>query len=438
MLVACLALLLTGGAAVYFGVVADPSGPGPTGTPSANGTASGSSRSPATAAAPAADPAGERRDGVVELLDGLARAVNERDRAAYLDLIDTGERRFRAQQGRVFNRIVKVPFASYEYVLAGEGPALPAARAAALPEGSAIIRAQVAYRYVGSRSSVEREQYLTVVPRGGRWLLAGDADGAASGSAGEPDIWDLGAINVVRGRASIVVGNPSAAELRRFAREADQAVRDIAHVWRYDWSRRPVVVVPASQKDMAALIGSNGKGLAQIAAVTTGYSESGTTRGDRVVINPAAWSTLGPLGRRVVMTHEITHLATRASTDGPVPIWLSEGFADYVAYQAVDLPTRVIADDVLDEVRDGKGPRELPRDRDFDAARSEVSASYEGAWLAARLVAERYGEARLVRLYRELADRRGGTPEQDMRRVLGIGPDRLTRQWLAYLEMLAQ
>ena len=126
---------------------------------------------------------------------------------------------------------------------------------------------------------------------------------------------------------------------------------------------------------MAKLIGSNGKGLSRIAAVTTGSFESGLSRGDRVVVNPSAWRTLGSLGRRVVLAHEMTHLATRAITVDDVPIWLSEGFADYVAYQAVEVPINVVAGDVLDDVRAGKGPRNLPEDADFDAAQGDIAAA---------------------------------------------------------------
>ena len=137
-------------------------------------------------------------------------------------------------------------------------------------------------------------------------------------------------------------------------------MRDVRAVWKSKWSQRPVVIVPRTQADMALIVGTSAKGLEQIAAVTTGYSASGPTRGDRVVINPRAWRGLQDLGRRVVMSHEVTHLATRAVTYSTVPIWMSEGFADYVAYEAVDLPVRVIAEHVLDRVRAGKGPRSCP------------------------------------------------------------------------------
>jgi hypothetical protein len=188
---------------------------------------------------------------------------------------------------------------------------------------------------------------------------------------------------------------------------------------------------------MATLIGSDGEGLAQIAAVTTGAVDGGVSRGDRVVINPAAFGTLGSLGRRVVLSHEMTHVATRATTVRPVPIWLSEGFADYVAYDATPVPTAIVASDVLDDVRDGEGPRRLPEDPDFDAGEGDIAAAYEGAWLACRMVAERYGEQGLVELYEALSDSAGpGWPEETAE-VLGVSSRRLEREWRRYLADLA-
>jgi hypothetical protein len=242
----------------------------------------------------------------------------------------------------------------------------------------------------------------------------------------------------VRGRSSLVIGEASAAVLRRYARHADQAVRDVDRVWNSRWSRRPVVIVPRTQADMAVIIGTPASTLDQIAAVTTGFAEFGPTHGDRVVVNPAAWRDLVQEGRRVVMTHEVTHLATRAATEGSVPIWMAEGFADYVAYKAVDVPVEIGAEGVLAKVRNGKAPRELPGETDFDPRRGDIAPAYESSWMAARMIAERYGERRLVRLYVAMADDAGGSASEDVDDVLGISEAQLVRQWRAYLREAAR
>jgi hypothetical protein len=374
-----------------------------------------------------------RSAGIGLLLERRASAVRDHDKTAFLALIDPTAEQFRVEQSDLFDRLADVPLSSWSYELAGDGPALPKDRSLLLPKGSTIARVRLDYQLEGSDSKVEREQYFTVVPRGGQWLLAGNDDAAASGLKTEPDIWDLGPVSVVHGKSSLVLGNAPEKDLQRLAAEADRGVRDVGGVWKRNWSRHPVVVMPKSQSDMAALIGNDGKGLSQIAAVTTGSFESGLSRGDRVVVNPDAWRTLGALGRRVVLAHEMTHLATRAITVNDVPIWLSEGFADYVAYQAVEVPTNVVAGDVLDDVRAGKGPKELPNDADFDASQGDIAAAYEGAWLACRMIAENFGQKKLIALYVSYADDKSEPESEDIKATLGISQAQLVKQWRAYL-----
>src|SRR4029077_20228361 len=78
--------------------------------------------------------------------------------------------------------------------------------------------------------------------------------------------------------------------------------------------------------------------------------------GGRIAINPHNWPTLSSLGHRIVLTHELTHVATRADTNACMPTWLVEGFADYVAYQQSSLPVRIIASELGVDVHAGRVP----------------------------------------------------------------------------------
>lgn len=426
------ALLVIGGAALVWSGALDNRPPGDPGDPGAG--------SEPGAPEPTADLVTSRAAAVTGLLEQRAQAVLARDSDAFLATVDPTSDAFVADQRRLIRRLAEVPLAAWSYRVVGDGPGLTGETAAALPEGSAIVRVRLRYRLEGTATDTDREQHLTVVPRGGRWLLAGDTDARAGGFDTQRDVWDLGPVRVVQGERSLVVGDTRGAgrpAMRRLAGEADLAVEAVDRVWDGDWSRRPVLVLPVSQKDMARLIGSDGEGLAQIAAVTTGAFEDGLSRGDRVVINPGAFGTLGALGRQVVLSHEMTHVATRATGVTPVPIWLSEGFADYVAYDSTSVPTQIVASDVLEDVRDGEGPERLPEGADFDAGEGDIAAAYEGAWLACRMIAERYGERRLVRLYTALNDSAGpGWPEETVE-VLGISSQQLVRQWRDYLRETA-
>ena len=122
-----------------------------------------------------------------------------------------------------------------------------------------------------------------------------------------------------------------------------------------------------------------------------------------MVINPLTYGDLGPSGRRVVVTHELTHVAARSSTTRAVPLWLSEGLADYVGYSGLDLPRARIAAPFLDRVRTGAARRRLPTDADFDPSRAQIAPAYAAAWLACVRLADRYGQDRLVAFYRAAA-----------------------------------
>ncbi len=438
-----LVLLLAGGLGLGIALAAnrllladDSPAPTPSPTASASTPPSSAPETPSPSTSPSPDPTAGRTQAVEDLLAQRARALQTKDRDLFMSTVDPTATDFYTAQGELFDRVAALEMAEWSYQVVGDGPALTLERAAALPPGSGIVRTRLTYKLAGTETTTDREQYLTAVQRDGRWLLASDTDASAAGLDTERDLWDLGPVTAVRGDTSLVLADTrgaTKAQMQRIADEADLAVRDVDDVWTGEWSHEPVILLPRSQEDMATLIDSDGDGLSQIAAVTTGAFESGQSRGDRVVINPAAWNTLGALGRRVVLTHEMTHVATRASSAQPVPIWLSEGFADYVAYQATPVPTVIVASDVIADIHDGKGPKHLPDDADFDASRGDIAASYESAWLASRMIAEKYGEKKLVQLYSALSDSAGpGWPDETVD-VLGITKAQLVRDWKAYL-----
>ena len=386
---------------------------------------------------PPLNAADNRRDAVEALFTARSQAVLARNKNVFLALVTAESPAFRQRQERMYDQLAKVPLSSWSYDVVGDGPALNAQRKQELPPGAWIVRVTLHYTFKGSPSAVDRDQYFTLVPYATGWLLADDEDAAAAGSATQLDIWDLGTITVVEGTKSLVIGDASPAALLEYAKAADRAVNDVDRIWHEGWTQHAVVIVPRSQADMAVLIDGDGKGLDQIAAVTTGQSHSGPTRGDRVVVNPRAWPQLTRVGREVVMTHEVTHLATRASTYRALPMWMSEGFSDYVAYSSVDVSERQVARELLAQVRNGQLPDALPQDDDFDAAHTELGPAYEGAWLICRMIAETYGEKTLVELYLALSDTTPGPVDADLRRVLGISQDQLLADWRDYLRRVA-
>ncbi|HET8614050.1 MAG TPA: hypothetical protein VFL94_00895 [Actinomycetales bacterium] len=402
-------------------------------------------RTPAPAAADTTpDAAGLRVQALQALLQTRSRAVLAHDQATWMSTVDPDSRDFRQQQATVFANLRAVPFSDWSYTYAGVAAAPSASRQARLAGPSWVARVQAGYRLAGyDRASSLTEQFLTLVERHGQWYVGSTSDGQTV-----PQPWDLGRVRVVKGSRVLVLGTTSTATLKEYASAGDRAVQQVSQVWGDAWPRKAVLVVPRTEKEMGRLLQRPPDGLSQIAAVTTGElseGDHGVARSDRVVINPAAFQRLGPSGRRVVLAHEMTHVAVRSSTTAPVPIWLSEGFADEVGYRDVGLSPRTIAADVLALVRRGKGPRELPGTDDFDPTKTTIAPAYSGAWLACRLIVDTYGERDLVRLYRAVATTPVGKdgPDPDaatkaaFEKVLGTSVASFTAAWRDNLRALA-
>lgn len=386
--------------------------------------------------------AAARRDGAVRaLLDRRATAVRQHDEAAFLATVDPSESGVYARERQTFENLAAVPFGSFGYSIdtgpADERPRLPQYGSAA----SFTPNVTVSYALSGyDARPVQLHEAYTFVRRARGWLLGGDQDLAASGTPGDVDLWDSGPVIVVHGQGSLVLAHPQAADLAQLvASEADRDIPDVTAIWGNDWAQKVVIELPTTQHELGQLIHENGD-LSQIAAVQS--TELATTAsgapeqvGDRVAVNPVPFGELSAVGRRVVLTHEITHVASRRSTNKDVPLWLVEGLADYAGFQRSGLPVPTVAQELNGELRAGHVPNALPTDDDFRAANPDLAAVYEQAWLACRLISERYGQGTLVRLYRTVGASQDGDSalQVGLAQVLHTSLPAFTASWRAEL-----
>ncbi|MEU8787452.1 hypothetical protein [Streptomyces sp. NPDC048637] len=430
---------------------------------------------PLAGCGPAGSPSAPARfPDVQRMLDTRARAVEQRDAAGFLASVDPRATGYRDRQRAMFAHLKGVPLADWHYDL-DSTDAFPLPADGDRTRLAAKVRLR--YRLKGfDTAPVHAVQYLTLTERDGRWLVSSDTDGAAAGRSGTRQLWDQGPVRLVRGRYSLVLGGTAQrARLKDLAHRVDQAVPAVSAAWKGKWSQKVVVEAPDSVERMAQLMGSDDpSGYAGIAAVTTGEAGASTTApADRVIINPDAYEELNDLGRRVVLTHETAHVATRTATTAATPLWLSEGFADWAAYRGIRRKAALTAPELTRAVATGKLPARLPTDEDFGfkAGADRLAKAYEGSWLACRMIAEKWGEARLIAFYRAAgksgvrlssgsvgapmeaatagsagarpagpAARAGQRPkaradrtDRAMRTQLGVGMAEFTRQWRAYV-----
>ncbi|CAL9558600.1 hypothetical protein SUDANB70_04615 [Streptomyces sp. enrichment culture] len=358
-------------------------------------------------------PADGTRAEVQSMLDRRARALLDADAAAHAR---TGTR-------AGYDNLRAVPLADWSYRVT----------AVHRTGDTATADADLRYRIEGyDRSPVTTARTLRLTRGGdGRWSVDTDRPAGSSGQ----QLWDQGRVRAVRGAGGLVLGvGQSDERLRDYARLAGRAVPAVSDAWGREWSRHLVVLVPTSLEGMAGLLNSPASSYRGIAAVTTGETGAGERApADRIIVNPEAFGLLGDSGRQVVLTHEATHVATRAHTGAATPLWLSEGFADWVGYRGGDRTPARTAPELARAVARGDVPDALPDDDDFGFSgdSGSLARAYESGWTACRLVADRWGEDRLRAFYRAVGahDRREGAVEQALHEVLGTTLADFTAQW---------
>jgi hypothetical protein len=369
---------------------------------------------------------GEAATGLVEALEDEVVAG---DAAAAEGLADPEDARARRElRALVLNaERIRLEDVAVRYLTEGESE-LTAAEQRRYGPDAWVSDVQVSWRVAGADSATSSVD----VPLVTSW--AGDEpvfETFRTGSERVP-LWLLAALQ--RRTAGPVTVLAPRGRLSVLARQAALALRTVQRTvpgW-----RGPLVVEAAP--DGAAFrkaSGLTGDAAAQIAAVTA--TTDGSTLPDapvHVFLNPDVHTPLGPEGQQIVLSHEAAHVALGA-VGTSAPLWLSEGVADYVALVDSSIPVTVLAAQILGRVREQGAPRRLPGSAEFDGTDAAIGAWYEAAWVAARLLADEYGERRLFDLYRRT--NAGTTLDVAMRDLLGTTERAFVRQWRGYLDELA-
>ncbi|MFC6012953.1 peptidase MA family metallohydrolase [Nocardia lasii] len=236
---------------------------------------------------------------------------------------------------------------------------------------------------------------------------------------------------------ALLVAHPShRADLDVLEAQLGPAVSQVSAVWGTEWNRAPVVVVAGSPAEFIALTRSAGiSAAADVAAVSlSGSYVPGTRPTDqRIVFNPDARRRLGAEGLATLLRHELTHIATRAETVDGAPLWLVEGFAEYVAQRDRGATFSQIAPTLTTRLRAGTVPADLIADADF--AGVDAAYAYESAWAACAFLADRYGPTALTTLYKRLATgpQSGAAQDSAFAAVLGASRAELLDGWRAWL-----
>ncbi|WP_241249797.1 hypothetical protein [Rhodococcus sp. X156] len=415
------------------------SGPSTTGAPPLTATASQNAVPPAASQA-------ARKKAVQQLLDQWAVAVRSNDSALLATLFDTGaDVGFPAAEARRAANLAQVPLADWGYDITEEAvPTVDPAVTARLGADE-VWSPPVVLRYAiagADAASTTRPVGVVLARRGQVWRLVSDTAADRYGRSTWRGLWDFGPVIARVVPQGVVLGHPSrAADLDLLAKELGPAVAAVTDFWGPGWQQRAAVFLPDHQDELRALVGPDfAEG--EIAAVSIADNidrSAGTVRGQRVVFNPATLSRLTPLSRRVVLRHELTHVAARAATSAQAPVWLAEGFADYVGYRASGVSLSDGAPAVAAVVRSAGPPDSLPVDTQFATTTSgaKVELAYQLSWSFAVFLAATRGEDALRGVYLAVAALPApSTAEIDaaVQPVLGVSLGALLVEWGRWLQ----
>jgi hypothetical protein len=378
-------------------------------------------------------------DQLTALLDRRARALTQRE-AGPLLATDGSPGLRRADRTRV-TRLRSLPVRPFRYET-GE---------LSVSGERASIHTAERYRVRGVPGSLFtlRRRYAAT-KRDGRWRLTSERPGR------ERQPWELAPQRALRRRHFLVLAprgvDPDAAGLPGALERAHRAV---ARAIPGRIGSRYLVTVAASTAQARRLAGHIGGIESLVAVADSDVSEQGAARrpidviSQRLVLIWPQYSQLDQAGRVRILTHELTHLATASFTSGLTPSWLVEGLALYVSGdRRVDEAARLLGSVVLGGAR-GRGATDAHRSLALAPlsgpqaiarlAGAGQGAAYAYASAAAFYIADRYGPARLFRLYRvfNADDLPGGAgtavTDAAVRRVLHLPLARLERNLRAWI-----
>ena len=357
-------------------------------------------------------------------LDALAAAVEAGDGAAAGDLAPAGDQETRdLLEGVAANaRELGLTDVSFRYVDEAQVGA----------SGAWTADVAVGWRLPEDDRPTELEVRARLVAAGAEVRIRGFGGGQGSPGDSRTPVWLSGPARVLRAEGVLVIDRAGdGRRVLRLARRARPVVRTVLP----GWDEQLVVEVPESGAGLDAALGVEPGTSADVAAVTDTVDGSDDAAApEHVFVNPQVLSRLSPLGAQVVVSHEAAHVATDAAVSA-MPLWLLEGFADYVALRDVELPLSATAAQAVAQVRRDGLPEKLPPDADFDPTGARLGAAYEAAWLACVVIAEEAGQQGLVDLYRAVDA--GGDLEVEVERATGRTLTALTARWRDRLSDLA-
>jgi hypothetical protein len=354
-----------------------------------------------TPGTPAARPEPSDQEQIRTLLDDRAAALEAGDVRAYAATAAGAQRRRdRADARRARRlRVREVVFSADRVDVSGD---------------RATARVSSEYAIEGVRGTFDVERRVRARRTAGGWRVS-----AAPARRGLPP-WEVDDFRERRTEHFVVLAPPGV-PVDELVVALEDGYATMSELLSRGRLRRRYLVVVATGAEQARALTVGIRGVETLAALA---DASVIQRGPaartakvvslRLIVVWEPFATLDSVGRRRVVTHELTHAALAGSTSGRTPAWLSEGVALYVSRDRRPAPP-------------GADLAALSRPDAIARLSGEAQANaYNASSAAAYAIAERFGTDRLLELYEAFNDPKlRGRPgprlvNRALRRELGI------------------
>jgi hypothetical protein len=371
------------------------------------------------------------------------RALKAGDIEAFLAGIDPAQPTLVADQRRLFANLRLFPFGSAEFRPATD-PVEPGTDTGPLTREVSVV---FAHQLTGVDSEPVAEEYRWTVTRASvdaPLLIGRIAGGRLRGGNTYPAPWDEGELAVIeRPHVLLAVPTKNKAKAQTWADRAETAVKKDLAVWKGpDITPRRFVlyVTPDRETFERALAGSNLPNVEGVCrsfppARPTGRAEpmAGsriTLDGSRELFTPGDARQQGHLIR-----HEVGHAMVaefERGVGGP-PLWVSEGFAEYLAWTEYSL-AQWHQPEARRQVDAGKFTGTLPTDAEINSPDEQTAAvGYHYGMLAIRYIAEKYGVAKadafVVAVYQDAT-----RIDEALRTATGLDRNTFEANWAKYVK----
>jgi hypothetical protein len=382
-------------------------------------------------------------DEVSELLDGVARAFLDGDADALrVRLHDPGSAFAQRWLERLEN-ISDVPLATYRLVVeptTGDLATDDVRQRFGDPTRVVHVREHHEIDGYDLDGPAVESLFLTVVRTEDGWRIASDSDVNHLGLTSAVHLWDIGPVSASEGGPFIVLHHPDVADrVPQLIQEAQAALDDMQRRWGLEWSGRVPIIVPRDQDELARLLNVTFELDNFIAfATATADRDLGVYEltGSRVVINPDRFLDRTSETRRLILAHELLHVASRPHAGPFTPAWVEEGVAQRLGEDRSTTGTRLVDAQVA---RGFTG--DLPLDAEFTTGdRDRIWLSYQLSFSFADYLVGAYGEEALARFYASLGRGSVGEPgrrayhlDRAAEEVYGRSLDELRTEWVRAL-----